>query len=337
MSLNKKPYVRYTIIDNLITNKQKPYPSVEEIIQACYDRFEDYYPSESTILKDIKAMKDDIDLKFYAPIKYSKSRGGYYYSDPEYRLTKMSLNNEEIDALKMMLDVLHVYSGTAVSENFNQAVNKIFASIHEKFPENKGDFNVIQTDNTPSQKGFEFFELFLEAAKKEIAVSMVQYSYRKREFESFIFYPYLLKEFQDKWYVIGYSKEHRKLKTIPLETVFEPILLNHDFKPTDRKKLNLFYRNLYGVYPILPIEKQKIVIRVRAEFSDYLVAHPLHHTQKKTNEFSHGEAFFEYDLQPSFELMNYFYLHSHQIQIISPKTMIEAFNKNNKNFIQYED
>ena len=35
--------------------------------------------SESTIQKDIKAMKQDELLGFLAPIKWSKREGGYYY------------------------------------------------------------------------------------------------------------------------------------------------------------------------------------------------------------------------------------------------------------------
>jgi hypothetical protein len=46
------------VIDSLLRNNMKKYPTMEEILEACYDKL-DYTPSVETIQKDIRNMKMD--------------------------------------------------------------------------------------------------------------------------------------------------------------------------------------------------------------------------------------------------------------------------------------
>ena len=105
MSLSKIPYLRYNIIDACLTNKMHPFPSLEFLRMEC-ERKLDIIISESSILKDINAMKTDDRLGFDAPIKYSKSYNGYYYSEPDFSIKKVALKESEIEALKLAVDVL---------------------------------------------------------------------------------------------------------------------------------------------------------------------------------------------------------------------------------------
>ena len=80
MSLTKIPYLRYTIIDACLTNTMHRFPRLEHLRLEC-ERKLDINISESSILKDIHAMKNDSRLGFDAPIKYSKSNNGNLLTD----------------------------------------------------------------------------------------------------------------------------------------------------------------------------------------------------------------------------------------------------------------
>ena len=71
MPISKSAYRRYKIIDLIIRNTSKPYPSIEDIQDACLDKL-DFFPSENTIEKDIKNMKLPEPDGFDAPIKYCR-------------------------------------------------------------------------------------------------------------------------------------------------------------------------------------------------------------------------------------------------------------------------
>ncbi|MFM9984219.1 MAG: hypothetical protein ACKVOK_03255, partial [Flavobacteriales bacterium] len=68
MPANKYALLRYRVIDRCLKNKGKPYPTREDLRQACE---EDLYGaggeaiSLSTIDKDIWAMKNEGELGYY--------------------------------------------------------------------------------------------------------------------------------------------------------------------------------------------------------------------------------------------------------------------------------
>ena len=335
MSLNKEAYIRYIIIDTCITNKQKPYPSMEHLIEECERKLGKQF-SISAIQKDIKTMKEDELLGFIAPIKFSKSNNGYFYSDPEYSIRKISLQESDIEALKAATDMLTMFTGSRVSENFSNAVDKIFTSVHEHFPDGNSRRKMIQTDNSANHKGFEHFEFFLHAAKEKIPVCFVHYSYKHRIFKSVIVHPLILKEFQNNWYLVGHSENHKELRTFGLDRMYEPRLLKRKFIDPARKVSDDYFKNIYGVYPIEGKILQEIEFRVDPLLSDYLHAHPIHESMKRQREMEYGHAIFTLKLIPSQELINFFLSFSHQLVVRKPEWIQQEIHQRHEKALHYE-
>ena len=96
MSTIKNALLRYRVIDKAIRNQYQPYPSKSQLREACeealYGSMDGSNICDSTIEKDMFAMKMEHD----APIKYSKKFGGYYYTDPEFSLDEITLNEYDL-------------------------------------------------------------------------------------------------------------------------------------------------------------------------------------------------------------------------------------------------
>ena len=336
MSFNKEAYIRYQIIDSCLTNPQKPYPTMDELIDNCERKLGKPF-AVSTIQKDIKAMKEDEMLGFLAPIKFKKSHNGYYYSKPDYTIRTIPLNETDIESLKAATDMLAMYSGSRVSENFGHAVEKIFASVNERFPEGNSKRRIIQTDIAPSHKGFEHFELFLHSAKDKIPVCFVHYSYQKRIFNSVIVHPIILKEFQNHWYLVGYSENHEEIRTFGLDRIYDPKLLKRKFVEPKEKSKEDYFKHVYGVYPLPNQVKQRILFSVQPMLSDFLQAHPIHESQKIRREFAHGQALISLELIPSQELINYFLSFNLYLRVLEPKWMKEQILEHHKSIIAKEE
>ena len=117
MPANKYALLRYRIIDKCIRNKYRPYPSKEDLRQACEDALYnslDERISDSTIEKDLFAMRNEEGLGYMAPIKYSRELNGYFYTDPEYSINDIPLNEEDIDAIKFAALTLSQFKSISV-------------------------------------------------------------------------------------------------------------------------------------------------------------------------------------------------------------------------------
>ena len=89
---------RYQIIDTLLTNRMKKYPTKDYILYCCGEKL-DKSLSTSTIEKDLKVMREDPTLGYNAPIAYCKANKGYYYTDPEYTIKKLNLSLEDWETI----------------------------------------------------------------------------------------------------------------------------------------------------------------------------------------------------------------------------------------------
>lgn len=329
MPLTKLAYARYNIIDDCLTNKRRPYPSMEDFIRTCEDKLQKQF-STSQLQKDIKAMKEGA-VGFNAPIKFSKSENGYYYEDKDFSIKKVPLNGDELEALHQAADLMKVFSGTRVSQYFNDAVHKIDTALKVDYGQpKKNHYPIIDIERPSAHKGFQYFEFFTEAGQNRNPVSFVHYSYDKRKFSAVILHTYMLKEFHNRWYVIGYSEKHKEVRTFGIDRIYDPLMLNRQFIEDKKFDADYFLKDLYGVLPLKGRKKQRINFRVNSRLSNYFLANPMHHSQQIIKYHEYGAIDFRIEVVPTLELLNDFFMHSTKLVVLSPDWIKEEIKLMNK-------
>jgi len=314
MSLNKEAYIRYKIIDSTIRNIQFAYPSINCIIKNCEERLGKTF-SISTIQKDIKAMKEDEGLGFLAPIKFSKSQNGYYYSNPDFSINQIPLQENEINALITAGCLLQTISGSRIGNSFDTAVNKIVVSLKEKLNKEQSDFPLVFMDSPPKQIGWEYFELLYSAIKNKTAFSFISFHFIDRNFSTDILHPYQLIEFKNHWYIIGYSENKKDISVCSLDRLFSPIELKLPFNNSKVNEVEKYNTDMYGCHPIFGQKKQKIKFAAAYSMANYLNAHPLHLSQKSKLIDIRGVYEFTINVIPTHELISWFFTYSNDINV----------------------
>ena len=317
MNLSKSAFRRYKVIDSVLRNSMKRYPKMDEFIEACHAKL-DFYPSEETIQKDMANMRLPYPDGFDAPIRYNRAQKGYEYTDPEYSLIGVSLRQEEIDAISEAIDVIRYIGGTRMSDKFNHAVEKILSSTLERANANEDVVPVIQTMIPPVSRGFEHIELIYKACREHIPISFIHFSYKKRTFNHILLHPFLIKEFENRWYVIGYSEQHDAIRTFGLDRVTEPLLIKRKYHYSNPQLINAYLNDVYGVFPIPAAKKELIKIHVSQLGTHYFQAYPLHISQTIIKE-SMGTSFITFEVIASVELARYFLSQGRHVKIVKPK------------------
>ena len=325
MNLSKSAFRRYKVIDSVLRNSMKRYPKMDQFIEACHAKL-DFYPSEETIQKDMANMRLPYPDGFDAPIRYNRAQKGYEYTDPEYSLIGVSLRQEEIDAISEAIDVIRNIGGTRMSDKFNHAVEKILSSTLERANANEDVVPVIQTMIPPVSRGFEHIELIYKACREHIPISFIHFSYKKRTFNHVLLHPFLIKEFENRWYVIGYSEQHDAIRTFGLDRVTEPLLIKRKYHYSNPQLINAYLNDVYGVFPIPAAKKELIKIHVSQLGTHYFQAYPLHISQTIKKE-SIGTSFITFQVIASVELARYFLSQGRHVKIVKPKWFREFTEK----------
>lgn len=326
MSLNKEAYIRYKIIDGCIRNLQKPYPSMDDLIATCKNKLGKTF-NVSTIQKDIKTMKEDEELGFMAPIKFSKSNTGYYYSNPDFSISQIPLQENEIEALKTASDMLQVISGSRVGQSFDSALKKIMISLREKTDKNRDGLPIVSLEKAPQQTGLEHFEFLINVIKTKTAISFVHFHFLLCEFSTDIMHPYQLFEFNNNWYLIGFSENRKGIRVCGLDKIFDPIELKVPFNNSKFQEVKKYNEDMYGVKPIEGQKKQKISFVTAPDTANYLNAQPLHHSQKATWHQSRGCVAFTINVIPTYDLIRYFFMNSNRIKVFNNEFVIEQIKE----------
>src|SRR5690606_28961 len=126
----KNALLRYRIIDKCIRNQFSPFPTKEILRRACedglYGSTSGEHISDSTIEKDLFAMRMEHD----APILYSKSEKGYFYSDENFTMDEIPLNEDDVEAIKFAANILFQFKGVEMFKKFEFAIDKILDRVN---------------------------------------------------------------------------------------------------------------------------------------------------------------------------------------------------------------
>jgi len=318
MPINKNAYQRYVVIDSLLRNKMRPYPTLEQIVAACWERLE-IETKPNTIAKDIERMRRLPPVGFDAPIHYDRYHRGYTYTDPDFRIGNLDLTDEDIASIRESLALVQSIGAGRIDEKFGHAMQKVLATVAEAYEQpGQNAAPYLQTMSAPPSRGFAHFELFSQACRAQIPLSFVHYSYRKRTFSAVFLHPFLIKEFDNKWYLFGYSEKHGGVRHFGFDRIYSPQLLKRPFLKFDTTATFETLAHSYGVFPIPGKKKQRVTLKVSSLITHYFEAYPLHESQlmKKNPD---GSATLIFEIVPTIEFARLILWHGYHIEQIQPK------------------
>lgn len=316
MGINKNAYIRYKAIDLRLRNRYRSEPNMDELREACRASL-GYLPSIDTIQLDIKKMRMDPPDGFSAPIKYCRRKMAYEYTDSYYSIDNIGLNNSDIEGIKQALNVIESIGSSRVSKQFAHTMGKLLSVYSEAYPAENKRRKIIQTDQIPVFRGVEHFDILFKACNEEIPISVVHYSYNKMIFNCTVIHPCILKEFENRWYIVGFSEAHNSIRIFGLDRLYSPILLNKKFIKLDQEE-DVYYKDVYGVYPIVGQRKREIRIWASSLVINYFLAYPIHQSQKVENRNEDGSGEITFELIPSMELIRLFRSYGVDIEVLEP-------------------
>jgi len=334
MPIKKNAFQRYRIIDRCIRSHQKPFPTKVELRRACEDELfgtERSHVCDSTIEKDLRYMR----LEHDAPIKFHRIERGYYYTDKNYALDEMPLTEVDVDAIKVAADILSQFKNTSLFQQFEVAIDKIVDRVNiSKDVQDVAIDKYVQFETVQKIEGNEHLEQMLMAIKSNQTLQFGYQSYQSEVAKIRRVHPYLLKEYRNRWYLIGKSEIKDKILTFGLDRVFDLTVLSQNFKRDIDFSADRYFKHAIGITTSneLPVELR---LETNEVLSKYLLSQPLHHSQVFVGE-KNGRFLFSYYLLITYELKMQILGFGADVKIISPQELIKDIKETSRTvFSQY--
>lgn len=285
MAQNKNALIRYKTIDKCLQNHYRTW-SLDDLIEACSDALYEYEGKESPVSKrtiqlDIQMMRSE-KLGYNAPIEvYDKKF--YRYADDEYSITDIPLTETDINVLTETVSMLKQFKDfslfTDVSDILQRLEDKIYAEKSHTQP-------VIHLDKNDNLKGLHFLDEIYQAIIKKVVLVITYKSFKSKEEQKIIFHPFILKEFNNRWFLIGKKKQNQPITNLALDRI---ISIDYDFNiPYLENNFNpeTFYKNVIGVTVNEGLRPQRIELWIDHINAPYVITKPIHNSQRliKTND-----------------------------------------------------
>lgn len=323
MPANKYALLRYRIIDGCISNKYKPYPTKEELRQACEDHLygsSGEVISESTIEKDLWAMRNETDLGYNAPIAYHSGQRGYYYTDPDYTIKDIALRDEEVNAIRFAAQVLYQFKGIEPFNQFEKAIEKIMNKV--SIPHMAGDHSdtsAIQFEAAPGDMGSEHLGTLLDAIQRKVQVRIRYQKFTADKPQDYILNPLLLKEYRNRWYLIAFREERDMIQSFGLERMRSLDLTTDEFIPPADFDPEHYFSKSIGI-TAFDAKPQQVRFKASSVSARYIETQPIHHSQKVLKSDKDWTTF-QIEVLITEELIMYFLSLGAHVFVESPKVL----------------
>ena len=301
MPLNKNALIRYRTIDRCLSNRQRRW-TLNDLIDACNDALYEYEGiqkgvSRRTVQLDIQNMRSD-KLGYNAPIVVEE-RKYYTYANPNYSISQLPLTENDLNRLSEVVDILKQFKGFSHFEDLEGMVQKLEDKVEVALQQRSP---IIDINRNNQLKGLEFLEPIYQAIQQKSVIKLKYQPFWKPSSIEAILHPYLLKEYNHRWYVVGFNDYFRKISLFGLDRIITvetttriPFIKNNFFNPDN------YFKDIIGVTVSSQKEPVEVVLYVLPASAPYVMTKPFHPSQKLIREIGNGVLISLY-VQINFEL-----------------------------------
>lgn len=330
MAITKNALIRYKIIDKCLQNSYKEW-TLEDLIEACSNALYEYEGREVNVSKrtvqlDIQLMRSD-KLGYNAPIVvYNKKF--YKYEDPDYSITDIPLNENDMNVLTETVEMLKQFKDFSLFSELGGIIERLEDKI---YTEKTHRPPIIHLDKNENLKGLHYLNELYQAIQKQVVLQLTYKSFKARNSSTFLFHPYLLKEFNNRWFLIGYHNQGKLLQTLALDRIlaidyeFSIAFYQHNFDA------DIYYKDVVGVTVNEGEEPKLITLWVDSGNAPYVLTKPLHASQKLVTENEDRSIVITINVKINYELVRLLFGFGDALEVISPpefrNTMIRKFKK----------
>lgn len=319
MPINKLALIRYKTIDNCLQNRFRKW-TLEDLMEACSEALYEYEGitngvSRRTVQLDIQNMRSE-KLGYNAPIIVLDKKY-YTYQEKGYSITNSPLTEQDLGTLNEVLQVLKQFTGFGYFQELNGMVTKLEDKLYKQ--KHKGK-SYIDFEKNELLKGLNLIDPLHKALINKKVIEINYQSFKARHPQIIVFYPYLLKEYRNRWFLLGANKKGKAILILALDRIesFKELqsekYLKIDFDPSR------YFDDVIGVSKMPTQIPHLIILQIVKDHAPYVLTKPIHPSQKVLKQDENG-LLFSIEVIWNFELEREILGFGEQIKVISPKRL----------------
>lgn len=271
------------ILDKL---KNKPFTSFEEINETLAGH--DINITKRTLQRDLQTIRNE----FLIEIPYDRKHNGYYIDHEESLL-------EDIESFTHFLEI----------------VNTADLLVHT-LKQGKNTLQYVSFDSVGNLRGVKVLKPVLRAMQDSMIISFDHLNYQTAKVSKYRLKPYGLREYLNRWYVIGIAEGETAFKKFGIDRMQNVAVTSDIFERNEDLNPHAIFEQVIGVQ-ITNKAAEKVILSFDPQQGKYIKSLKLHRSQRTLVD-SEDELRIEIRVKPNFELIQHILMHGSLVKVIEP-------------------
>jgi len=283
---------RYTLEIEKVRRGQ--FPSFQQIKDYLF--YHGFEVGDRTIQRDI----EQIRFEFGIEITYNRDKNGYFI---DYE------NSLNIESFFRFLEIVNTAE-----------------LLTENLIESKDSLKHILFDTGGGLKGIENLKPLLKAIKDNRKISFNHFNFHTNKTRKYSLKPYLLKEYQNRWYVVGLIGNLKEFRTFGIDRIENLEVKAEIFKIDGKLNPSEMFEKIIGlVYTAHTL--QEVILSFTPTQGKYIKTLPLHTSQKILID-NDSELRISITVIPNYELTQLILKHGDTVKVIEPGWLVDEIKEN---------
>ncbi len=326
MPQNKHAFIRYLTLDKCFRNTGRKY-FIEDLLAACNEALSYEDPASEGIkrrqlFEDIRFMESE--KGWSVPLeRIREGKKVYYrYADSDFSINNSPLSEGESQQLKAALKILSRFKG---SPQFLW-VEELIPKLEQTFELKNNTKEVISFDHNPYLEGIAYLGELFDAIVHEKPLEITYRSFKKGKDNISIIHPYYLKQYNQRWYLLGQTEKFDTLSVRALDRI--KAVKEADVPWSGNRKYNFseYFEDVIGINKGKNLSPELITLWFSNEKAPYILTKPLHGSQKKKKQDETG-LIITIEVIPNYELKSLLLSFGNEVKVLSPQKLHEELLK----------
>jgi predicted DNA-binding transcriptional regulator YafY len=335
MAVTKNPLIRYKILDACFRNPYKKF-SKEILLETLNEKLMELFDDESHCIK-LRQMQDDIAFMKSAEgwsielaEEFESKKRIFRYEDLNFSINNAPLNEIELNEFQSAVQILSQFEGMPQFEGIQEIIAKLKFDL--KANDNKQPF--IGFDTNQDLKGMEHFSLLYNATQKQLPIQITYQDFKVEKPYTFIFHPYYLKQYNNRWFLFGLHEETMKPDwNVAIDRIISIGTRNAKFIPNTTIDWQDYFSDMIGVSKPIDGILEEIILHFNQLTGKYMENKPIHETQK--HKWLNEETLeVKIKVIPNYELERLILSYGDSIKLVEPQYLKEIIKNRIENNVK---
>ena len=319
MALNKNALIRYKTIDYCLRNRQRKW-TLDDLIEKCSDALYEYEGKDANVSKrtvqlDIQMMRSD-KLGYNAPIVvYDKKY--YKYNDENYSIVNIPVTDIDVKVMNDAIQLLKQFKDFSLFKEMDGVLQRLEDSVYTA---QQNQRPIIHLDKNELLKGLEYIDVIYDAIQRKKVLKLSYKSFKATRESIMYVHPQLLKEFNNRWFVLALHKETHL--TLALDRIINIEVQKEKYYKDLEIDGDSYYEHVIGVTVSNHHRPQTVKFWIDKFNAPYVLTKPFHQSQEVVEQDENGVVF-SIKVQPNFELERIILGFGDAIKVLSPPKLKE--------------